>query len=231
MTTRLKQLLVALLGGVLCLVMVFLGLWQMQVFESQKSDTTAQRASAPARDLEQNLVDGRVGDLYGRRVEASGSYLPAAQHLVGTNYPLRVVSAFRTTGGRTLAVVRGTVAQGQSVPRPPAGVQRVSGVILPSEQTSPGQSAAGLPAGTFPTLRLEQLVQDWPSPMLDGYVTLAGEQSTAQGLGIATVVIPDTEGGRVRNQGYALQWWAFAAFGALVTAAGVRAVGRSARPE
>ena len=221
MTVRLKQLLVAVLGYGLALVFVFLGLWQMQVFESQKSDTTAQRAAEPARDLESNLTEGKVGDLYGRRVRASGTYLPEQQYLVGTEQPLRVLTALRTDAGRTLAVVRGTV-NGTTIPAPPAGRQTVEGIILPSQSSVTGPPADGVPANALGSVRMEQLVQLWPSPMLDGFVTLSAELSQQQGLGATEAPVPDVEGGRVRNQGYALQWWAFAGFGAILVTIAIR---------
>lgn len=223
MTQRLKQVLVALGGYGLCLVFVFLGLWQMQVFQSQKSDSTAVRAAAPARDLESNLNNGRVGDLYGRKVSVSGTFLPTDQVLVGTESPMRVLTALRTTGGHTVAVVRGTVP-GNTIPAPPTGVQKVDGVILPTESSTAGEVAPGAPAGSLASVRLERLVQQWPTPMLDGYITQLPEQSTAQGLGTSQPPIPDVEGGRVRNQGYALQWWSFAAFGAVIITIAIRSL-------
>ncbi|MEL4356435.1 MULTISPECIES: SURF1 family protein [unclassified Luteococcus] len=226
--TKIKQLLVALLGGALTLFMVFLGLWQMQVFQSQADGSAAQRAAAPAVDLEQSLTGGKVGDLYGRQVTTTGQYLPGKQVLAGTEYPLQVVSAFRTNQGHTVAVVRGTVGQGQAVPAAPAGAQQVTGLILPTQSRGTQPVPAGAPAGTLASVRLEQLAQLWPAPMLDGFITQPGEPARAQGLGEAVPVIPDVGGGTTRNRGYALQWWAFAAFGAVATAAGVRAVGRSA---
>ncbi|GAA1397578.1 SURF1 family protein [Luteococcus peritonei] len=222
MTQRLKQLLVALGGGAICLLFVFLGLWQMQVFESQKSDSTAQRAAEPPRELEANLTaEGKVGDLYGRTVTVSGHYLPAAQHLVGTERPLRVLTAFRTDQGRTLAVVRGTT-DADEAPAPPTGQQTVEGIILPTQGSDGGPVSTEVPAGTMSTVRLEQLVQEWPTPMLDGFVTLKPALSEQQGLVSTEAPVPDTEGGRVRNQGYALQWWAFAGFGAVLTTIAVR---------
>ncbi len=226
MSLRLQQMLVALVGAALCIFMVFLGLWQMQVFESQKSDTTAVRAAAPAVDLETNLYQGKVGDLYGRRVIVRGTWLDSPDELVGTKYPLRVVSPFRTVNGRTLAVVRGTVTEGQKASDAPVGVQEISGIILPSEEDVPASVKNPLPTTVRPALQLQELVQVWPAPMLDGYITLTVDQSARQGLGEATVKVPDTQGGRVRNQGYAMQWWAFAAFGAVATVVGVRSMGR-----
>jgi surfeit locus 1 family protein len=42
-------------------------------------------------------------------------------------------------------------------------------------------------------------------------VTLDASEAKAQGLSAASVVLPTLDG-KVRNAGYALQWWAFAAF-------------------
>ena len=226
MNLRARQALVAVLGAALCVLMVFLGLWQMQVFESQKSDSTAARAAAAPVDLESNLVDGKVGDLYGRPVSATGTWVKGSDRLVGTSYPLRVVTALRTPRGNTVAVVRGTISSGTTAPAAPSGTQTVSGIVLPSEADDTSTSKSSLPASVRPTLQLQELVQDWPSPLLDGYITQEASQSAAQGLGTAVAKVPDTEGGRVRNQGYALQWWAFSAFGAAATVVGVRSMGR-----
>ena len=58
--------------------------------------------------------------------------------------------------------------------------------------------------------------------MLDGFVTLSAELSQQQGLGSTEAPVPDVEGGRVSNQGYALQWWAFAGFGAILVTIAIR---------
>lgn len=220
------QALVGLLGAALCLVMVFLGLWQMQVFESQKGSKAQEVAQQPAVPLESNLTSsGSSMPLYGHQVSVTGTFLPTHQVLVGTKSPWRVVTALRTTGGRTVAVVRGTTTSSVA-PTPPSGTQTVSGVILPKETSDGTPVAAGAPTGVQAVVRLDQLAQGWPAPLVDGYVTMGESQQRAEGLGTIAAVIPDTDGGRVRNQGYALQWWAFAAFGAVVTVIAVRAVGR-----
>jgi cytochrome oxidase assembly protein ShyY1 len=47
--------------------------------------------------------------------------------------------------------------------------------------------------------------------MVSGYLTLDESEAKAQGLSAAPVVLPALDG-KIRNAGYALQWWAFAAF-------------------
>ncbi|GAB2476756.1 hypothetical protein GCM10027030_08660 [Luteococcus sediminum] len=229
--TRLKQLLVIALGGALSLLMVFLGLWQMEVFQSQAEGSAEARAKEPARDLESNLTEqGKVGDLYGRQVTVQGHYLDLPQVLVGTDHPLQVVSAFQTEGGRTLPVVRGTLPVGTSVaPAAPKGPQTVQGIILPTQGKPSIPVPSDAPPGTQGAVRLEILAQQWPAPMVDGFITQRAQDSTAQGLSPKEAEIPDVGGGKERNRGYAMQWWAFAIFGVVVTVVAVRSIGANDR--
>lgn len=61
------------------------------------------------------------------------------------------------------------------------------------------------------SVRLPQLAQLWPQPLLPGFITLDAPAAARQGLQPATVSLPTGEGSW-RNSGYALQWWAFALF-------------------
>jgi cytochrome oxidase assembly protein ShyY1 len=65
-------------------------------------------------------------------------------------------------------------------------------------------------------VRLQALAQVWPQPVVSGYVTLDASEAKAQGLGAAPVVLPTLDG-EFRNAGYALQWWAFAAFAVVMS--------------
>ena len=62
----------------------------------------------------------------------------------------------------------------------------------------------------MPSLRLQGLVQKWPQPMIAGYVTLDDAGAARFGLGPATAELPEAQGTSM-HQGYALQWWVFAA--------------------
>lgn len=224
MGTRLKQWLVAVLGAAVCLTMLGLGLWQMRVFEDKENENAALRAQQPAVPLLENVsADGTVGDIYGKPVTVSGTYLPGQQLLVvDPDGAARVLSALQVADGRVLAVVRGTVASASApVPRPPSGVVTLSGVFLPSDAAADHSVSAG----TLASVRLGAVAQLWPQPLLPGYITLSGPDSKRQDLGPATVALPTGEGS-VQNIGYALQWWVFAAFGAFMTVRFVRALGR-----
>lgn len=207
MSLRLKQTIVVLVGVLVAVVMLALGLWQMAQFQRSTLDVATQRAAMEAVPLAENVrPDGTVEDIYGRYATATGHFLPEHQALIGVGSPLRVATAFELEDGRSVAVVRGSVEAGSTVPPPPAEEQQLTGVFLAGD----GPAAAGVePLGDLATLRLQQLAQDWPSGLVGGYLTLSEEDSAAQGLGPAEVVLPEGQGSAM-HQGYALQWWVFA---------------------
>ena len=103
-----------------------------------------------------------------------------------------------------MAVVRGIVTETSVAP--PTGRQEQVGVLLPSEPP-PDQDSGG----TTTSVRVTQLAQQWPGPLIDGFVTLSAADAAAQGLEPAQARLPEGRG-RLRNAAYAGQWWLFAAF-------------------
>ncbi|NLT30613.1 MAG: SURF1 family protein [Propionibacterium sp.] len=208
--TRLWQVLLVTIGSVVAGVMVFLGLWQMEVFQSQGDSGARARMAEPAVPLADVApVGGEVTDGYGRTVTFTGEYLPEQQLLVPlTDRPgeYRVLTALERADGSVVPVVRG-VTDDEQPPTPPSGEQQGEGVLLASELHVDGD----YPPGQTGSIRLPYLVTVWDQPIVPGYVTLPGDVSQAQGLTEAPLALP-TSGGSSRNSGYALQWWLFAAF-------------------
>lgn len=211
MPLRARQALVILAGVVLAAVMAGLGLWQLQVFTDQGNASAQARAQQSAVPLLDHVgADGTVGDVYGKPVIAQGQYLPGQQERVlGEDGVVRVLAALRLADGRVLPVVRGTIAAGTEPPPAPSGQREQVGIFLPSE---PGTDHALTSGYSLGSVRLAQLAQLWPEPLMPGFITLDAAESAAQGLSPATVQLPSGEGSW-RNSGYALQWWVFAAFG------------------
>ena len=223
MSIRVKQTLAVLASLVVAGVMLLLGLWQMSSYEESTRDVSAERAAqAPVPLADQVSADGAVADVYARRVTLSGTYLPDYQALVGIDNGgrpcrgssgdavncalLRVTTAFRMSDDRVIAVVRGAVEPGSTAPMPPSGTQDIVGVFL-----APDKSAEASSYGAdLATLRVQELAQTWPSPLVGGYVTLSAADSAAQGLAEAPLLLPAAEGSPT-HRGYALQWWVFAA--------------------
>lgn len=218
MPVRFKQALVAVVGLAVAGVMLWLGLWQMQVFEDKETSSAQARAAlAPVPLLDNVATDGTPGDVYGRQVSVTGVYLPDQQLLVTDETGgVRVLTALQVPDGRVLPVVRGAGVPGEQIPPPSSGPVEVVGVFLPSE---PGTDS---PTGS---VRLPTLAQEWQQQLFPGFVTLNPELAAAQGLAPAAVSLPTGEGSW-QNYGYALQWWVFAAFAIFMTIRFVRAIGR-----
>jgi len=206
---RFKPPMVIALGAGLATLMVLMGLWQLRVYERQGANVAAQRAAEPPVALGAVAPPGtKVGDGYGRSVSFAGRYEPEHQILVAdpdVTDRYRVVTLLRQDDGSAVAVVRGIVTE-TSVAAPPTGRQEQVGVLLPSEPAPDSE-----PAGTITSVRVTQLAQQWPGPLIDGFVTLSAADATAQGLDPAQARLPEARG-RLRNAAYAGQWWLFAAF-------------------
>lgn len=208
MKLRTKQALAIVAGCVVAIAMMLLGLWQMDSYEESTRDVSAERAAEQPVSLAASVAeDGAIDDIYGHRVTLSGQFVPAYQVLVGESDPLRVATAFQLDDERYVVVVRGTVSPGVEPTAPPAGEQALEGIFLAPDK--PGEGSASVSAD-LPTLRVQQLAQEWPSPLIGGYVTLSADDSAAQGLGTAPLELPEREGSAT-HRGYALQWWVFAA--------------------
>lgn len=217
-----KQALIIACGVIVALVMAGLGLWQMQVFEDEGQHSAEERARLePIPVLSQIDANNEVGDVYGRPVTASGTYLPAQQTLVrDAGGDPRVLAALQLADGRVLPVVLGTTT---GKPAVATGSATVTGVFLASEATP--DTVPSLGAGELAAVRLPELAQLWPQRVLPGYVTLPAEEAAGHGLAPAKIGLPSGDG-PMRNSGYAVQWWVFAAFAIGISIKVARDVGR-----
>jgi cytochrome oxidase assembly protein ShyY1 len=222
--TRFKQALVITLGIGLAAVMVGLGFWQLQVYHRQGAAAAARQASAPPIPLSSVARPGApANEGFGRPVAFEGSYDPALQLLVpeedGAGF--RVLTALRQADGSVVAVIRGIVPEPNAPPPPKSPVQQV-GVLLPTEEHVP---ETDLPSGQIASVRLPALAQQWPGPMIDGFVILSSADAASQGLAAAPLQLPEAPG-RLRNVAYVGQWWLFAAFVLFMAFRMARDIGR-----
>jgi cytochrome oxidase assembly protein ShyY1 len=193
-------------GFALAAAMVLLGLWQLRVYQNQGAAVAIRRAAEPAVPLTAVAPPGEVvRDGYGRSVSFAGTYDPSHQRLLavgaGTDR-FRVITLLRTDDGAGVVVVRGIVEETGAAP--PAGRQEQVGVLLPSEE--PDQVGP-----LDDPVRVPELAQTWPGPLVDGFVTLSAADAARQGLRPAQPRLPEGRG-RLRNGAYAMQWWLFAGF-------------------
>ena len=221
--TLLKQAFVIALGIALAAGMVVMGYWQLEVFHNQGQEAAQRRASAPPIPLNSVAnVEAPVTDGYGRSVTFEGTYDPATQLLVPMEGgQFRVLTGLRQGDGSVVAVVRGVVAE-PNAPAPPSGPIQQIGVLLPTEEHLP---KTDLPTGQISSVRLPALAQEWPGPLISGYVHLSSADAVSQGLTSAELRLPEARG-RLRNGAYAMQWWLFAAFTLFMTFRIARDLGR-----
>lgn len=219
-----KAALVVLLGLLLGAGMTLAGVWQFEVYQRQGAEAAAARAAEAPVPLSSVAPAGApVGDGYGRTVTMRGAY--EAEHQVAIpaadrTDTFRMVTLLRLDNGDAVAVVRGVVTETSAAAVPP-GVLDQSGVLLPSDK------AVEPSGGTeIESIRIAQLAQVWPGPLVDGFVVLSAADARVQDLTPAEVALPDARG-RLRNVAYAFQWWCFAAFAVVM---GVRIARDVSRP-
>lgn len=225
---RLQQTAVVVLGALGLGMLVWLGFWQLRIYHESGTRAAEARAARPPVALATVAQVGEpITEGFGLRVEVRGRYRPDLQLRVpldGQPGQYRVLTALVTADGTVVPVVRGVLAAGVP-PAPPTGVQDVVGVLLPSEQRAdpPGNAAPDV----LPSVRLPELAQRWPDRLIGGYVVLDADQVAASGLAPAPVPLPSASG-RLRNGAYAMQWWLFAGFTAVMAVRMVIDLGRRA---
>lgn len=223
MSLRSRRALTIAIGVLVAVVMMIMGLWQMARFQSSIADVAGERAADQAVSLAESISeDGTIADVYGRRVQFTGSVVPSHELLIGTQWPLRVAVPFEMTDGRVVPLVLGLTDSPIVVTD--IGVIDVEGILTASDQSGESTPPSDAPAGSTASLRLQELVQQWPQPMIPGYVTLNADGAERFDLAPARAELPEVEGSYM-HQGYALQWWVFAAAAiafSIVVARGLR---------
>lgn len=209
MSLRLRRALTISIGVVVAVVMLVLGVWQMSSFQRSVVDIADERAAQAPVGLAENIrTDGIIEDIYGRRVEFSGRVVPNRELLVGTQWPLRVAVPFEMADGQIVPLVLGLTDEPVDITNVDA--MEVQGIFTAGDKDEDLTPPPDAPAGSTPTLRLQELVQQWPQPMIAGYVTLDADGAASYGLSPALAELPEVQGTSM-HQGYALQWWVFAA--------------------
>lgn len=216
-------------------VMITLGVWQYDVYESKTASATAQRATAPPVPLNTLFAvnEGLPAKAVGRRVSVSGTWGPAADQMFVSDRqqdgrdgywvitplmlstapptdPATGPAADRTSGA--VLVVRGWVATPTDpAATPPSGRVDVVGSVIASEaQDSSGAAAT---SRILPSLRIPTIVHLVDYQLYDAFVV---QSSATPPVAAGPLTIPPpappTDHAGLRNVAYAVQWWIFAAF-------------------
>jgi surfeit locus 1 family protein len=212
--SALQRVGLAVLALVVILTMVYLGLWQLGVYDDkQRSDALARERDAPVA-LGSVLGPDQAfpGDAGGRPVTVTGEYAPSRQLWVarGVARPGRfaVTTPLVTANGSAVLVVRGEVDRLGAGSAVPSGPVTVTGVLEPSTQvgTSPGRD------GRTDGLETSVLVNAFPIDLYDGYLVLTDSTPRSHLRPVTPPLPAAARLAGLRNLVYAVQWWLFAAF-------------------
>lgn len=198
------------------------GFWQLGAYESRQGDAARESAAAAPAPLTDVWALGEPfgSDLQDRRVSVEGRFAPVDEQFLVRGDMTRgdtwLVAPFLVDGtDGALLVVRGRAGDGEqdaSVPAVPAGPQRLSVVLQPSQ-------GGGSPLGTervTTAITTPSLLNELPYRLWSGYGLVAApapDGAVAQGWSVVDPPDPDvswTVG--LKNLAYALQWWVFALF-------------------
>jgi len=203
----------AALAVVLIAAMVWLGLWQLDVYDEQQRDDTAEQLTRDPVPLDDLLGSDAPfpAQGVGRPVLVEGRYLTDEQLYVdglpGSVQRYAVVTPMLTGSGSAVLVVRGSSAQPAiDLPSPGSEPTAVSGVLEAPTADGAGLDDARITDG----LRIAALAGDVDSDLYGGYVI-----ADRPAPGLAGVDPAPPEASRwtgIKNLVYALQWWLFAGF-------------------
>ncbi|WP_219106293.1 SURF1 family protein [Austwickia sp. TVS 96-490-7B] len=199
-----------------------LGRWQWDTaHERGVAEATDAAAALPRAPLTEVLpADGSFPEgALDRKVVIRGRYDAAHQVIVpgrrlGDREGYWVITAFHPdgpTGGRSIPVLRGFVDDPTRVPEPPQDMVTLEGVLAQSEPSA--NSYRPLPEPQMQTVNVPALLNKWGTPLYSAFVFLtAQEPRPAQAPAMVAPPTPGETSVNLRNLGYALQWFFFAAF-------------------
>lgn len=214
-----RSLVLVAVLAVVVVAFVRLGLWQFHT--GQRHEVVSGVADAPPVSLTELVRPGQRYDARwdGRRVvavgqyDASGAVRVVDRRLDGQAGEWVVTPLVVADTGARLAVLRGFVPEGSSVPEVPTGTVEVQAVM--SQPEAPA-SLIDRDGRRMDTIDLSVLVNDWGSAVYPGFVFATAEDRP--GPGVTRVPPPAAEVSSLdwRNLGYAAQWWVFALFATYV---------------
>lgn len=196
---------------------VFMGLWQMGVYDSRQEHERADKQKVPVvafSSLDWGSDDAFEGRLNHRPVTVSGEFGPADEQFwvsgkkQGSRTGYWLVAPFVVAGSEdALLIVRGWSPE--AGPLPAAAVATEIGVVL-----EPGEGS-GTPLDddrVTGALRIPALLNVLPYDLYSAF-GISTSPETAEGLEPAAPPQPETSWtSGMRNLMYALQWWVFGLF-------------------
>lgn len=216
---------------VLFLAFANFGFWQLRRLEERKDANAVieARSSVPVQPLDEVVAAGDgvgdVGELPYRRVVARGTYNAGASVLVRSRAlegrpGFHVLTPLVLEGGSAVMVNRGFApfsaepAEALAATRPPAGEVEVAGLLLATQERhgiGPTDPAGGV-LTQIARVDLARLQQQSSADLYPLFLQLQEQSPPSGELPVALPAPEQTEGNHLT---YAVQWFLFAAVGAI----------------
>jgi cytochrome oxidase assembly protein ShyY1 len=220
-----------LVGTIIALLLIVLfvnlGLWQLRRLD-EKRDRNAdieERSARPVQPVDEVVDPEADGDdvrgLVYRRVTARGRYDPTGEVRIRSRSldgrpGVWVVTPLRLDDGTALAVNRGFVPVSTDVPAPAGGQVEVTGLLFASQERrgiGPRDPAGGT-LRELSRLDLDRLQQQYEADLYPVWLQLQDQEPAVEEDALP-VLLPEPEQDEGPHLSYAIQWFLFAAIGAV----------------
>lgn len=203
----------ALIAIVVC---VFMGLWQLGVYDQRQASERAEQNDVPRVELAEiwspDAPFTRTQDM--RPVSISGQFLPVDQQFWAVDKTLDDqegvwLVAPVLVDDAILMVVRGWQPNVGDFPDVPSGGVTFDAALMPSEDATTGWDPQ---TRTIGSVRVPAMINVFEQDVWSGF---ALSQDPDVSAGLTLVDVPKESASWMaggRNLGYGLQWWAFVAF-------------------
>ena len=193
---------------------VWMGIWQLGVYDQRQENARADRKDVPTVPLNEVLGPDQAfhGEANHRPVNITGQWLDqqfwVANRVQDDRSGYWLAAPFVTETGSALIVARGFALDTAEVPEVPTGEHTFEVVLEPSEAASGGLGQDNV----IDSLRIATLVNEIDVDLYSGFGINADSDQTG-GLALINPPLPETSWTvGSRNLVYALQWWVFGAF-------------------
>ncbi len=224
---------------------IWLGFWQLDRAGQRASAVDLQRGNLAAEPVsvdEIASVDEPVSrDDRWRTIEATGTWDTDHQLLLrnrdgSQGVGFHVLTPLITEDGTGLLVNRGWIERGETaqdtpeIPEVPEGTVELTGrlQIGETEENTGLHGRDGLPEGQIMIVDVEELSDELPYPIYDGYMELTGQDPAPE-------FVPEYVELREEDSGmsasYAVQWWVFSVVAVIGWIVLIRRELRDARQE
>src|SRR5829696_7868043 len=214
---RPRWLVGTIVAVLLIVLFVNLGFWQLRRLDEKRDRNAAieDRSSRPVQRVDE------VGDLVYRRVSARGRYDVEGEVRIRSRSfdgrpGLWVVTPLRLDDGTAMAVNRGFIPVSTDAPAPPRGEVEVTGLLFATQERQGigPRDPTGRALAELSRLDLDRLQQQYGPDLFPMWLQLQRSDPPVDEA-VGPLPLPPPEQDEGPHLSYAMQWFLFAAVGAI----------------